>query len=132
LINQSLDRFVAAWNSHGIRTEDFFLSPNQIEYFARRSGDIFSIPDDVNVFDCGTLLENFDIFDDNNVIPLVQVSDIDHPFNDDDDLDLFMQQVVLITINDMAPGEINIENCKNKWIDAYVLLGQIVLDGEEY
>ena len=131
LINQSLDRFVLAWNNHGIRTEDFNLSPNQIEYFARRNGDIFYAPDDVNVFDTGTLLENFDIFDDNNIIPLVQVSDIDHPFNDDDDLDLFIQQVVLITTNDMAPGDINIENCKNKWIDAYVLLGQIVLDGEE-
>lgn len=124
LINKSLERFIAAWNNHGIRTEDFNLSPLQIEHFARENGDIFVVPEDVDVLDTGTLLDDYDIFDENNEIPLVQVEDIEHPFTTDNDLNQFIEEVIYITSNDMSPGNIGI--VKNKWVNAFVLMQQII------
>ena len=119
LINDSLQRFILAWDNHSLRTEENNLSPNQIQFFARSSGDIFTIPENVDVNFTDTLLDDFDEFDDNNDIPLVQVSDIPLPFSHDTYL-IFQADVNRITIEDMRPG--NIEIVKDKWIDAFVLL----------
>jgi hypothetical protein len=124
LINEALQRFIVAWNNHSIRTEQWNLTPNQIEFFARKENHIYKPPEHVNVLNTGSLLDDFDIFDDNNIIPLVDVSSIQHPFNDDDDLMQFVEQVNLITTNDMRPGNIGI--VKNKWINAFVVMMQII------
>lgn len=124
LINQSLERFLQSWNNHSLRTENFHLSPNQIEFFAKRDNNMFVPPDNINILDTGTLLDDYDNFDDNNNIPLVNVSRIQNPFNDHNDFIQFVEQVNLITTEDMRTG--NIEIVKDKWIAAFVLMMQII------
>ena len=85
---------------------------------------MFVPPDNINILDTGTLLDDYDNFDDNNNIPLVNVSRIQNPFNDHNDFIQFVEQVNLITTEHMRTG--NTEIVKDKWIAAFVLMMQII------
>lgn len=119
LIQYRINAFVSAWNAHAMRTEHGNKSPNQIDILARLAGDIFSVPEniDINHYDFN-LYDYDDTIDDGH---RVYVNRVPCPLNENE-YDYFYNNVVLIYPEDMRNKNILID----KYIDSFLLLSHII------